>query len=130
MPIMIDRTPWPPPGPLALLLSQLVYIDLAGQHSLKDNQNSLFQITVQDFFGGLYYNINPALMQKVLSPIGYIDFLSLILRFRRSRGLWQEQRLVGKNVRDRSEGSLVHQVCKEPFINDAKNNWLFKTYRL
>jgi len=30
VPIMIERTPWPPPGSLALLLSQLVYTDLAG----------------------------------------------------------------------------------------------------
>ncbi len=30
VPVMIERTPWPPPGPLALLLSQYVYIDLVG----------------------------------------------------------------------------------------------------
>ena len=31
VPIMVEKTPWPPPGPLALLLSQLVYLDLAGK---------------------------------------------------------------------------------------------------
>lgn len=30
IPVMIEKTPWPPPGPVALLLSQLVYVDLAG----------------------------------------------------------------------------------------------------
>ena len=30
VPVMIEKTPWPPPGPLALLLSQYVYIDLVG----------------------------------------------------------------------------------------------------
>ena len=30
MPIMIQRTAWPPPGPLALILAPLVYTDLAG----------------------------------------------------------------------------------------------------
>ena len=30
IPIMIEKTPWPPPGALALILSQHVYIDLAG----------------------------------------------------------------------------------------------------
>ena len=30
VPVMVERTPWPPPGPLALILSRLIYIDLAG----------------------------------------------------------------------------------------------------
>ena len=30
IPIMIEKTPWPPPGSLAMILSQHVYIDLAG----------------------------------------------------------------------------------------------------
>ena len=30
IPVMAERTPWPVPGPAALLLSQLVYVDLAG----------------------------------------------------------------------------------------------------
>ena len=30
IPIMIEKTPWPPPGALAMILSQHVYIDLAG----------------------------------------------------------------------------------------------------
>ena len=35
VPIMLERTPWPPPGPMALLLSQLIYIDLAGEGKAK-----------------------------------------------------------------------------------------------
>ena len=30
IPVMIDKTPWPPPGSLAIILSQHIYIDLAG----------------------------------------------------------------------------------------------------
>ena len=30
IPIMIEKTPWPPPGALAMILSQHVYVDLAG----------------------------------------------------------------------------------------------------
>ena len=30
LPVMIRRTPWPPPGSLALILAQLIYVDLAG----------------------------------------------------------------------------------------------------
>ncbi|GAB6022413.1 hypothetical protein CHUAL_006530 [Chamberlinius hualienensis] len=30
IPVMISPTPWPPPGPLAILFSQLLYIDLYG----------------------------------------------------------------------------------------------------
>lgn len=30
LPIMLEPTPWPPPGPMALILSSLVYIDLCG----------------------------------------------------------------------------------------------------
>ena len=30
IPIMIEKTPWPPPGSLAMILSQHIYIDLAG----------------------------------------------------------------------------------------------------
>ncbi|KFM62746.1 hypothetical protein X975_26575, partial [Stegodyphus mimosarum] len=30
VPIMLEPTPWPPPGPLALILSSLVYINLCG----------------------------------------------------------------------------------------------------
>ena len=41
VPIMIERTPWPPPGPLAMLLSQLIYIDLAGEFF---DQNSKFGV--------------------------------------------------------------------------------------
>ena len=31
VPIMLEATPWPPPGALALILSSLVYIDLCGK---------------------------------------------------------------------------------------------------
>ena len=30
IPIMIEKTPWPPPGVLAMILSQHVFVDLAG----------------------------------------------------------------------------------------------------
>ncbi|KAI1290090.1 Protein maternal effect lethal 26 [Halotydeus destructor] len=30
LPIILEATPWPPPGPLAIILSSLVYIDLCG----------------------------------------------------------------------------------------------------
>ena len=30
LPVMVARTPWPPPGPLSLCLAPLVYTDLAG----------------------------------------------------------------------------------------------------
>ena len=30
IPVMIEKTPWPPPGSLAMILSQHIYIDLAG----------------------------------------------------------------------------------------------------
>jgi hypothetical protein len=30
VPVMIEKTPWPPPGPLALIFSQHIYADLAG----------------------------------------------------------------------------------------------------
>lgn len=30
IPIMVEKTPWPPPGSLALILSQHIYIDIAG----------------------------------------------------------------------------------------------------
>ena len=30
VPVMIEKTPWPPPGSLAVILSQHIYIDLAG----------------------------------------------------------------------------------------------------
>ena len=31
LPIMIEPTPWPPPGPLAVVMSSLVYVDLCGE---------------------------------------------------------------------------------------------------
>lgn len=34
VPIMLEPTPWPPPGALALILSSLVYIDLCGKWNL------------------------------------------------------------------------------------------------
>ncbi|OQR70236.1 hypothetical protein BIW11_11759 [Tropilaelaps mercedesae] len=30
VPVMIEPTPWPPPGPMAVILSSLVYVDLCG----------------------------------------------------------------------------------------------------
>ncbi|XP_022241620.1 uncharacterized protein LOC106459406, partial [Limulus polyphemus] len=30
IPVMVEPTPWPPPGPLAIVLSSLVYIDMCG----------------------------------------------------------------------------------------------------
>ena len=30
IPVMVERTAWPPPGPLALIMAQHIYIDLAG----------------------------------------------------------------------------------------------------
>ena len=33
IPVMIERTTWPPPGPLALIMAQHIYIDLAGMTS-------------------------------------------------------------------------------------------------
>ena len=30
LPIMLEPTPWPPPGPMALIMSSLVYVDLCG----------------------------------------------------------------------------------------------------
>ncbi|KAH7935924.1 hypothetical protein HPB52_015179 [Rhipicephalus sanguineus] len=30
VPVMVEPTPWPPPGPLAVVLSALVYVDLCG----------------------------------------------------------------------------------------------------
>ena len=30
IPVMVEKTPWPPPGSLAMILSQHIYIDLAG----------------------------------------------------------------------------------------------------
>lgn len=30
IPVMIEKTPWPPPGSLAVILSQHLYVDLAG----------------------------------------------------------------------------------------------------
>ncbi|XP_040061729.3 uncharacterized protein LOC8041692 [Ixodes scapularis] len=30
IPIMVEPTPWPPPGPLAIVMSSLVYVDLCG----------------------------------------------------------------------------------------------------
>ena len=30
IPVMIEKTPWPPPGSLALIMSQHIYVDLAG----------------------------------------------------------------------------------------------------
>lgn len=30
VPVMVEPTPWPPPGPIAVILSSLVYIDLCG----------------------------------------------------------------------------------------------------
>ena len=30
IPVMIEKTPWPPPGSIALILSQHIYVDLAG----------------------------------------------------------------------------------------------------
>ena len=30
VPVMVQPTPWPPPGPLSLVLAPLLYIDLAG----------------------------------------------------------------------------------------------------
>ena len=31
VPVMLHPVPWPPPGPLALVLSQLVYINMKGE---------------------------------------------------------------------------------------------------
>ncbi len=31
VPVMLEKTPWPPPGPVGLLLAQRVYVDLAGE---------------------------------------------------------------------------------------------------
>ncbi|KAM7287436.1 uncharacterized protein ISCGN_031127 [Ixodes scapularis] len=31
IPIMVEPTPWPPPGPLAIVMSSLVYVDLCGE---------------------------------------------------------------------------------------------------
>ncbi|KAH9366256.1 hypothetical protein HPB48_008324 [Haemaphysalis longicornis] len=31
VPVMVEPTPWPPPGPMAVVLSALVYVDLCGQ---------------------------------------------------------------------------------------------------
>ena len=31
VPVMMEKTPWPPPGPMALLFSRTVYVDLAGK---------------------------------------------------------------------------------------------------
>ena len=30
IPVMVERTAWPPPGPLALIMAQHIYIDLSG----------------------------------------------------------------------------------------------------
>ena len=30
LPVMMAKTPWPPPGPLAMILAPLVYTDLGG----------------------------------------------------------------------------------------------------
>lgn len=36
IPVMFDPVPWPPPGGMSLIFSQLVYIDMKGKHSSKD----------------------------------------------------------------------------------------------
>jgi hypothetical protein len=30
IPVMMDKTPWPPPGAMGVILAQLIYVDLAG----------------------------------------------------------------------------------------------------
>ena len=32
VPVMVEKTPWPPPGPMGLLMAQLIYTDLAGTY--------------------------------------------------------------------------------------------------
>ena len=45
IPIQLERTPWPPPGPLALIMAQHIYVDLAGILEKFSSKYTVWKIT-------------------------------------------------------------------------------------
>ena len=36
IPVMLEQTPWPPPGPMAVIMSPIIYIDFCGNQSISN----------------------------------------------------------------------------------------------